>query len=75
MAPINRFAEPHGNSVSESNVSTYRILRQTRNIAGFDGKRIGVIAKEPVEIEQFASLAFPAHPSALARIIEAMAVE
>ncbi len=50
-------------------------VRQAGEIARLHGKRIERIAKEFVEIEQLAAFAFPAHPGAFARIVDAVAVK
>src|SRR5690348_16054142 len=49
--------------------------RKGGEIAGLDGKGVEFSAQIFVEVEQLATLALPAHPDALARVEDAMAME
>ncbi len=50
-------------------------VRQRAQVAGLHRKRIKLALEQLVEIQQLAALALPAHPNALARVKDAMAVE
>jgi hypothetical protein len=50
-------------------------LARSFETAGFDGERVEVADEELVQIQEFASLAFPAHPHALSCVEDATAME
>ena len=50
-------------------------LRENGKIADLDREAVVLSAQKFVQVEQLAALAFPAHPSLLARVVDAVAVQ